>query len=131
MEIIDKIDELEKNLIKRNVDDKLICSIEERLQLKFADDYREYLKNYGIAFIKGHELTGITEVTSFNIEYVTKEARIREEEFPKDLYVIEELGIDYIIICQNEKGEVFQFNPKQKLKKICDGLLEYILNESM
>ncbi|MGL5916755.1 MAG: SMI1/KNR4 family protein, partial [Culicoidibacterales bacterium] len=47
----------------------------------------------------------------------------------KDMYVIESLGIDGIIIWQNSKGEVFQTIPNGEPEKIHNSFESYLLEE--
>ena len=44
------------------------------------------------------------------------------------MYVVENLGIDGILILQNERGEVFEISPNTKPKKIYNSLADYLLN---
>lgn len=92
---------------------------EQQLGLQFASDYREYLKQYSLIMYDGHELTGISKSKHVNVVDVTL-AHVPERKSP-DMYVLEDLGIDGIIIWQNSKGEVYMGN-----RKICNGLVEYI-----
>lgn len=42
------------------------------------------------------------------------------------MYVIENTGVDGIMIWQDTKGKIYQTKPESKPKKIVDSLAEYI-----
>ena len=57
------------------VSDDAIKKAEEELSLHFSPEYREYLKNYGVASFYGHELTGLSNSNRLNVINVTKEEK--------------------------------------------------------
>lgn len=79
-----------------------VVEAEKRLGLCFADDYREYVSAYGIVSGKGIELTGIVCGKRLNVADVTLQERKLSDEFPKDMYVIENLGIDGLLLLQKQ-----------------------------
>ena len=103
-----------------------IAEVEKQLGLSFSDEYREYLTAYGIVAYDGHELTGITKSNRLNVVAVTTEARKKQPGIPDNFYVIEEVGIEELIIMQNEQGEIYGCAPNYKPKKICDSLHDYV-----
>lgn len=115
-------------LAKKPVTADEITRCEKELGLKFASDYREYLRRYGEVIYYGHELTGIIPSKRLNVVYVTQEMWEFNPKVPRNYYVIEETNIDGIVIWQNETGKVFQSSPNAGLTKIADSLLEYISN---
>lgn len=107
--------------------DKLaVVDAEEVLSLKFADEYAEYLKECGIASADGHEFTGLVKSKRLNVVDVTEAARKKNAEIPQDLYVVEELHIDGIVIWQSEQGSVFMTVRDGMPEMICSSLAEYI-----
>lgn len=107
-----------------------IAQAEQELGLSFSEEYREYLITYGVAAYDGHELTGLTKSQRINVVAATKEARKRYPDLPSDCYVIEEAGVEEIIILQNTKGEVYGCAPNFKLEKICDSLSAYVKKDA-
>ncbi|MCQ2548570.1 MAG: SMI1/KNR4 family protein [Lachnospiraceae bacterium] len=85
-----------------------IKEAERELGLTFSEDYKEYLAMFGAACANGHEFTGIIKSQRLNVVDVTKNARDNNVFVPEDLYVLEEMNLDRIIIWQNYKGELFQ-----------------------
>ena len=102
-----------------------IKSAEIELRVIFSEDYKQYLSKYGAASSNGHEFTGISASKRLNVVDVTKRIRDRGYNIPKDFYVVEELDIDDIVVCQNQKGEVYQFD-KNSSKRIFKSLAEYL-----
>ena len=102
------------------------ASAEKALALCFADDYREYLFNFGIASAGGHEFTGICNSKRLNVVDVTLAERSITPGIPHDWYVLEEANIDGIVIWQNSRGEVFQTQPGRRPVKIAESLCDYL-----
>ena len=107
------------------VDASTIKAAEDTLNLKFADDYVEYLEAYGQIEAHGIELTGLSKSKSTSVVELT----IRERNLgtmPDGFYVIEDLGMDGIIYAQNYKGEIVELAPHQTPTKYAKSLQEYI-----
>ena len=109
-------------------DSEKINIAEEALGLKFANDYTEYLKAFGFASYKGHELTGLCNSARLNVTDVTVEAR-ELYDLASDMYVIEETGYEGILILQDTKGNIYHIEPGSKPEKIFSSLADYIQNE--
>ena len=92
----------------------------------FADDYREYVQELGVASFDGHELTGICPSPRLNVVDVTRRARLRHPELAKSWYVIEELNMDAVMICQDASGSVHEVVPGCRPCQIASGLKAYI-----
>lgn len=107
-----------------SVDDKRIEEAEKILDIHFSIEYKEYLKEFGVASFYGHELTGICNSERLNVINVTLQAR---EKFKNNnMYVIEDLSIDDVIIWQNTAGEVYQTIMACPPKIIATSLAEYL-----
>ena len=103
-----------------------IDTLEEELQLVFAREYKQYLREFGFICLEGHELTGACKVKRLNVAKVTQTEWANNELVPNDLYVIEQANIDGIVIWQSKSGIVYQSQPNMKPVKICNSLYEYI-----
>lgn len=103
-----------------------IKQAESELGLRFADDYRKYIKQFGCMVIGSREITGISSQENYNVVSTTKAQRNYNKNIPENSYVIEQLNIDGIIIWQSSNGEVFQTSPNTAPMKIADSLVEYI-----
>jgi hypothetical protein len=102
--------------------------VEQRLGLTFAEEYRTYLEKYGVISARHLELTGIIGSKRLNVADVTLAERQRNQ-LPQDMYVIEDTGIEGILILQNSAGEIFEWQNKQ-IKKLFDDLSYYLLSKT-
>ena len=128
--IKDAFESRESFLAGKGASPEQIVQAEKQLGLSFAQEYREYLSSYGIAAYDGHELTGITKSDRLNVVTVTKEAKARYVSIPADYYVIEQVGVEELVIWQSGTGEIYGCAPNYKLEKICDSLGAYIQGRS-
>jgi len=108
------------------VEIETINIVEQKLNVRFSIEYKEYLLAFGEASIYGHELTGICESKRLNVVDVTIEERERDENIPDDFYVIEQTHTDDIVIWQSGTGEIYKSQPNCNYIKICDSLCRYI-----
>lgn len=107
------------------VNDVAIKNAESILKIAFSNDYKRYLKEYGVVSLENHELMGLGGDEYLDVVKQTAKEKNSNSKFPADCYVLENLYIDGILILQNQKGEVFQF-VNNNIKKINNNLREYI-----
>ncbi len=119
-------EELDGIITGNGIEEDAIRKAEEALDIVFAEDYREYLSLYGIAAYKGHELTGLVGSPRVNVVSVTMENRKRYPEHTSDLYVIEEIDVEEIVIWQSQSGEIYCSSPYSFPEKVYDSLYEYL-----
>lgn len=105
-----------------------ILEAESLIGLEFSDEFKEYIKEYGAVSAYGLELCGVCDSKRLDAARVTLEERELNKNLPNDMYVVENLGMDGVLILQNEKGEVFEISPNAKPKKIYNSLADYLLN---
>ena len=103
-----------------------IAQAERSLSLRFADDYRQYVRAFGVVSASGHELTGICASRRLNVVEVTLSARGAQPAVPQDWYVLEEANIDGIVIWQSGAGEVFETRPGAEPVKLAASIREYL-----
>lgn len=106
--------------------EKDIDDAEKVLGLKFADEYRTYTKKFGAISADGLELTGVVAAPRLNVVEVTISEKSLNQNIPDDMYVIENTGIDGILILQNARGEIFSISPSSKPIKKFASLTEYL-----
>ena len=102
-----------------------ITSAERSLKLKFSNEYKLILKELGATRFYGKEINGLTKFPALNVVEETKNFR-ELTKISNDLYIISSLGIDFVKIMQNKKGEVFQ-GASNKIEKIADSIFDYLL----
>ena len=106
--------------------ENVIADAENKLGVTFAADYREYLKEIGLACFDGHELTGLTKTARLDVVSVTQEQREQTDSIDPSWYVVEEAGIDGIVIWQSADGSIYATAPNTTAKKIASSLSEYV-----
>lgn len=111
-------------IVGHGVSEDEINKAENELGLQFASDYREYLQKYGAAMLNGHELSGISKAKQSNVVLMTNDWHENYSQ-PGKLYVIEDLGIDDIVILQDSNGNIYQ-SQNGKTHKIYNSLAAYI-----
>ena len=125
IDIIKSLPNLEK---VGKVSDNKIKDAEIQLRLNFANEYRDYLAEFGSISSKDMELTGIISVEYCNVVSVTKQEWELNPKVPHTMYVIENTCVDGIIIWQDTNGSIYQTTPNAEPLKIASSLEEYLLN---
>lgn len=103
-----------------------IKKAEEELNLKFASEYREYLTAFGVASAGGHEFTGICSFPRLDVVLNTISEKKNNPKVPDNLYVVETVNMDDIVVWQSDTGIVYQSAPNISPVKLCNSLCEYI-----
>lgn len=129
MDIVDVLKNMPDYIGADGATEEEISQSEKILGIKFFEDYREYLKEVGVACFDGHELTGLCKNIRLNVVNVTIEERKNNPDIPFDWYVVEQANIDGIVIWQNQNGEIYESQPSAKSVKISDTMVEYIIKE--
>lgn len=125
--INDKITMINKLYHVKGCSLKQIIEAQNDLGIAFPDEYIDILKKYGAISFFGTEWTGLNVDNYQNVIYITKQERNLNPCFPPNCFVLENQGIDGILIICNEKGEVFSLQ-HSKIKKIHNSISNY-LNE--
>lgn len=99
---------------------------EKQINLKFAEEYKEYLLNFGAILADGIELSGIAKSEYRNVVMVTKREWNLNSKVPHHMYVIENARVDGIIIWQDEKGVIYRTTYDTEPIRISKSLFEYI-----
>jgi len=107
-----------------------IADAEERLGLKFAPEFHDYLTRFGYVAINGCELTGLGAEGFDGVVEITLDARNRIGEHLENLYVVEQTNIDGILIWQDFTGTIYQSAPGVKPTPIAKSLGDYLENSS-
>lgn len=103
-----------------------ILQAEEELCIRFAAEYHEYLERIGLASVEEHELTGLTKDIRLDVVAVTKEYRTLYGLDTVSWYVVEDIGIDGLVIWQDEKETIYQTSFSVEPVKIAESLEEYL-----
>lgn len=124
--IIDVINSLPGLKKLKPATDKQISDAEKQLGVTFADEYKEYLSTFGVITADGIELTGISNSEYRDVVRVTKKNKELNPKVPNSYYVVEDTGMDGIVIWQDSKGNIYQSNPGKKPVRVSYTLKDYI-----
>lgn len=127
-DINDVIDKLDKWRAYRGASYEDVKEAEYDLDLKFNEEYKTYLFYRSPVCGGGIELTGVTNVDRLNVVLVTERERMRNPLIKDNMYVVEVVGIDGIVILQDETGVIYAAQPYVAPKKIFNSLKEYVEN---
>lgn len=130
MSIIDVIKSLEDIISTGGVSEQDIIKAEQELNVSFSAEYKTFLAEFGSVLADDVEIVGIAKAKNRNVVEVTKREREFNKEIPKNLYVVENTGIEGIIIWQDENGMIFQSGPNKYPEKISNSLAEYLSSEN-
>lgn len=123
LEYISSLDKLKSTGSVASTD---IKSAEKELGVKFAGDYTEYVKEFGSIIADGIELTGICKAKSRHVVNATTSEWNLNNNIPHEMYVVEKLGTEGIVILQDTSGAIYEASPNKKPKRIYSNLLDYI-----
>lgn len=126
MDLVNIIKQKQDAFIYAPASREQIYRAEKDLDVIFSEEYTNYISEFGVAIFDSHELTGICDGKRLDVVSITKEQRKYNSFVPNDLYVIECLDIDGIVIWQNTKGEIYQSIPNGKMMKVSNNIAEYI-----
>lgn len=127
MNIVEKIKKMKDLDInpKGGASKEQIERAEKRLNLKFSEEYKEYLKEFGAISFFGNEWSGLNIDGYFNVVNMTEDEKALNESFPKKHFVIENIGVDSIFIISNEDGKIHSIQ-YDKIEFLCNSLSEYL-----
>lgn len=102
-----------------------IKDAQKALNLEFPPEYIEYVKTFGVVSFYATEWTGMNVEGSLNVVTVTTRERQIDHAFPANHFVLENMGIDGILILMDESGKIYSYQGGKKAF-LCDSLEEYL-----
>lgn len=124
--IIDVIKNLENLLPLKPATAEDIGNVEIELALPLAEEYKEYVQTYGAIMADDVELTGIAKSKNRDVVQVTQREWAANSKIKHNLYVLENVGIEGIIIWQDGSGKIYESRPNHGATQIADSLAEYL-----
>lgn len=122
---LNKIRELPDLSTKVEANKSQIKSAEEKLGLRFSDDFKEYVSNFGAIRFYATEWTGFNTDDYCDVVKTTLEARQLYDNFPKDMFILEDLHIDSLLILSDSQGRIYQWQ-NGNLEKIHNSIEDYL-----
>ena len=108
-----------------------IQQAEQALGVSFSDEYKKYLLSLGVATVGSHEFTGICVSPRLNVVDVTLKERELCGHDCDEMYVVEQEGIDNIVVWQASDGKVYRTVPGNMPVFVAASLAEYLLSEPL
>lgn len=103
-----------------------VAEAEHYLGLQFAPDYKAYVQRFGAISACGIELTGVTTSRRLDVVAVTKMNRAMNGNIPLDMYVIEDMAIDALLVLPDATGAVYSAPPHGVPRKVFICLADYV-----
>jgi len=103
-----------------------ICKAEASLNLIFAQEYKEYLSVFGTIYSDVVAISGLGGKPYDDVIELTEKCRSVNAQIPRTFYVVEDVGVDGLVIWQDESGTIYQSTPFRTPDKICNTLSEYL-----
>lgn len=103
-----------------------IINAQIELRVSFAEEYKSYLSTFGAIVAEGIELTGIAKAKHRDVVLVTKQEWDMNGNVPHTMYVIENTGVDGIIIWQSSEGKIYRTTANSQPVQIAESMTEYI-----
>lgn len=123
--IVNKLMEIEDLLFIEGCTKEQLQVAQEQLQVNFPKEYEEYVRRFGTITFGSTEWLGLNTDSYLNVVSATLNKRKEDQKFPKDVIIIEDMGIDGILSVMNSNGEVFYYQAG-KMTRISKNLLEYV-----
>ena len=102
-----------------------VIEAQKALNIAFPEEYIEYVKKFGVISFYGTEWTGLNVEGNLNVVTATEQERHLDNTFPKDCFVVENIGIDGVFTIMDENGKIFSYQRGEK-RLLCDTLCEYL-----
>lgn len=123
--IVDKINKIEKLFHAKGCTDEQVKTAEKKLGFSLPLEYVQYVREFGAISFYATEWTGLNVGGRINVVDVTEQERALNSNFPKDCFVLENQGIDGIIIVADTDGKVFSIHYEEK-ELICKSISAYL-----
>lgn len=125
MNVIEKINGIPDLQHLEGCTNKQIEDAEKALGISFPDDYIAYVKAFGAISFYDTEWMGLNVDGYLNVVNATKQERELNPSFPPNFFVIENKGIDGLIVASDEQGHIYSVQ-YESLTMICETFGEYV-----
>ena len=126
--IVQVINSLPNLLALRPADKTQIDDAAIQLRISFAEEYKEYLAEFGAILADGIELSGIAKSDHRSVVTLTQKEWSLNPKVPHNMYVIENTNMDGIVMWQDADGVIYQSRPFVEPVKISSSLSDYLLS---
>ena len=92
------------------VDIDIINEAQEKLNIKFPEEIIEYISEFGVLSYRSNEINGLGTNSYLNIVNATIDARNTFTKFPNELFVIQDIGINDLLILSDSFNKIYEWN---------------------
>ena len=124
-EFTEKIKGIEGVYTAEGCSDAQIWEAETTLGISLPIEFKEYAKEFGAFGFGGIQWTGLNVSKHLNTVDLTLAEREINPQFSNDLFVLENIGNENLIIASDAKGNVYEISGCAK-KLVSDSLMEYL-----
>lgn len=126
--IVQVINSLPNLLSLKPAEECQIVDAAIQLRISFAEEYKEYLAEFGAILADGIELSGIAKSDHRSVVALTQKEWSLNPKVSHNMYVIENTCIDGIVVWQDASGAIYQSRPSMEPIKIADSFSDYLLS---
>ena len=124
-DIVQSIKQIDGVYTANGCSDAQIIDAETKLGIKFPLEFTAYVKEFGAFGFGSIEWAGLNVSKHLNTVDLTLEERKLNSHFPSDMFVLENLGIDGLLICADSDGAVWEICGDKK-NYVCASLGDYL-----
>lgn len=124
-DILEKIKEIPKLYHAIGCSEEQLAEAERALGVVFPSEFRECVREYGAISFYGTEWTGLGVEGYLNVVEATRQERELNPAFPADCFVLENLGMEGVIVAADKDGQVWEIQGERK-RLLCQSLGEYL-----
>ena len=128
--IVDKLKSVPDLLHLNGCVTSQIRDAQQALGIVFPEEYVEYVKEFGAVSFYGTEWTGLNVSGSLNVVTATMQERRLDSSFPNDVFLLENIGVDGLMIVMGEDGKIYSFQHGKKAflyNSVCE-YLDFCVN---
>ena len=121
----EKVKEIEGVYTAEGCSDVQIQEAETALGISFPIEFKEYAKEFGAFSFGGVQWAGLNVSKHVNTVDLTLAEREINPQFSDDLFVLENIGNENLIIASDANGNIYEISGCAK-KFMCNSLTEYL-----
>jgi hypothetical protein len=123
-DIIKSLNDSNKIKVGKGVNESDIKNAENKLGIKISKQLKSFYMKYGYLSYKSHDIFGLGIGGSFNV--VTTTLNERKMKLPDKYIVIENIGVDGLLIVSDSNGTIFEWTSNGHEKKIYNNFEKYL-----
>ncbi|MBY0124387.1 SMI1/KNR4 family protein [Bacillus sp. S/N-304-OC-R1] len=128
MSNINNLIENSKAMTIGNVDYEVIREAESQLRFTFPQEYRNFIESFGSLACGSNEVFGLGTNDYLNVVNATQQERDLNENMLESYIVIQNLGVEGILIVMDADGTIYEYR-NNEFKKLYDSFYDFLKQE--